>query len=491
MVSGRQHDLSILAQLLRIPGRKETSMTVSLDYTNLLSAAVGADNGLTDADLWKIGSVAAQAFSAVAAARGTGWLRWTKLPGATVTADRCLKLWAERAGSFDNLVVIGIGGSALGTIALKSALCHPFHNELPGSERSGARVYVLDNADPVRCSGLLEMLDPRRTLFNVITKSGSTAETAAQFLVARELVEKTVGESWPAHFVFTTDAERGDLRALAGDAGVAALEVPDGVGGRFSVLSAVGLFPAAAMGIDVRGLLAGAAQMDARCHSGDWSLNPALALGALLWGLDVLKGKRIHVLMPYASALADFADWYRQLWAESLGKNRSLDGQECSVGPTPVKALGATDQHSQVQLYTEGPADKAFVFLAVLDPGRETFVPATYPDRPAFGYLGGHGLGELLDAERRGTEVALTAAGRPNATIAIERLSAETLGGLFYLWELATACAGRLYNVDAFNQPGVEAGKRAAYALLGRAGYEEERAGLDRRRLELQRRTVS
>jgi glucose-6-phosphate isomerase len=465
-------------------------MSLTLDYTNCLAAAVGPEGGLTEEDLRSATAPARAAFQAVAASRGTGWLGWTELPGRTDLADECLESWAARSARFDNFVVVGIGGSALGTVALRSALCHPFHNELPAGRRGGARIYVLDNADPVRCAALLEALDLDRTLFNVITKSGSTAETAAQFLAARAAVEQKVGASWREHFVFTTDAAKGDLRRLAAADGVAALPVPDGVGGRFSVLSPVGLFPAAAMGIDVRGLLAGAAEQDARCSSPEWAANPALALATLLWLLDVRRGRHIHVLMPYASALADFADWYRQLWAESLGKNRTLDGGSCSVGPTPVKALGATDQHSQIQLYAEGPADKAVVFVSVKKPARELDIPAAYPDYPSFGYLGGHGIGELLDAERRGTEIALASAGRPSATIEMPEINAADVGALIFLWELATAYAGRLYNVDAFDQPGVEAGKRAACALLGRSGYEEERARIEKLQSAAERRTV-
>jgi glucose-6-phosphate isomerase len=401
-----------------------------------------------------------------------------------------MRLWAERAGRFDDFVIIGIGGSALGPLALKSALCHPFHDLLPAGRRVGPRLHVLDNADPARCTGLLDVLDLRRTVFNVITKSGSTAETAAQFLVVREALERAVGKSWREHFIFTTDPARGDLRKLAADEGVAALEVPAGVGGRFSVLCPVGLLPAAALGIDVRGLLAGAARTDARCSSPKWDRNPALALALMLWLLDTRRGKRIHVMMPYASALADVADWFRQLWAESLGKRTTLDGRPCSVGPTPVKSLGATDQHSQVQLYTEGPNDKAVIFVSPGEVAREVRIPAAYPDRAAFGYLGGHGVGELLDAERRGTELALTAAGRPNATLFMPGLNAETVGGLLFLWELATAYAGRLYNVDAFDQPGVEAGKVAAYALLGHPRYADERLRIETAAAGVKRRTV-
>jgi glucose-6-phosphate isomerase len=186
--------------------------------------------------------------------------------------------------------------------------------------------------------------------------------------------------------------------------------------------------------------------------------------------------------MPYDTGLADLADWFRQLWAESLGKAKSLDGRTVNVGPTPVKALGAIDQHSQAQLYAEGPFDKALVFVGLRKFAREVTIPKAYPELSACGYLGGHGLGELLEAERQGTEVALAAAGRPNATIFLDELGEHSLGGLFFLLELATAYAGRLYNVDAFDQPGVEAGKVASYALLGRKGYEKEREKIEKSR---------
>ena len=464
---------------------------VTFDYTNFLASAVGPEHGLTDKDLADAAPLAEKAFAAVSAARGKGWQGWTELHKSSAYAEECVALWKKCEGRFDNLVVIGIGGSSLGTLAVKSALCHPLHNELPDDARRGARLYMLDNPDPVVCAAVLETLDLERTLFNVISKSGTTAETTGQFLVAREAVIEEVGEKhWAGHFVLTTDPRKGDMRKLAEKEKIPALAVPDGVGGRFSVLSPVGLFPAAAMGLDVGELLAGAAEVDARCSSPDWRQNPALALAVCLWLLDSRKEKPMHVLMPYASGLADLADWYRQLWAESLGKARSLDGRTVNVGPTPIKALGAVDQHSQVQLYAEGPYDKAFVFVGLRKFAREVTMPKAYEDMSAFGYLGGHGLGELLDAERQGTEVALTAAGRPNATIFIDDIGERTLGGIFFLLEMATAYAGRLYNVDAFDQPGVEAGKVASYALLGRKGFEDERAKIEKSRPAGGRKTV-
>jgi glucose-6-phosphate isomerase len=240
--------------------------SLSFDYTNFLASAVGPEHGLTDADLAAAAGLAEKAFAAVSAGRGKGWQVWTELHKQGGYAEECVALWKKLSGRFDNLVVIGIGGSALGTLAMKSALCHPLHNELPNDARRGARLYMLDNPDPIACATLLETLDLKRTLFNVISKSGTTAETTAQFLVAREAVIEEVGpKHWAEHFVLTTDPKKGDMRKLAEQEKIPALPVPDGVGGRFSVLSPVGLFPAAALGLDVRELLAGAAEIG-RAH---------------------------------------------------------------------------------------------------------------------------------------------------------------------------------------------------------------------------------
>jgi glucose-6-phosphate isomerase len=199
------------------------------------------------------------------------------------------------------------------------------------------------------------------------------------------------------------------------------------------------------------------------------------------WFLDTRRGKRITVLMPYARALREVADWFIQLWAESLGKRLSLSGKVVHTGQTPLRALGATDQHSAVQLFVEGPSNKMFVFVEVERFRHDVEIPALYPDDETTGFLGGHTLGRLLNAEKRGTEVALTEAGRPNYTLRLSSITPDTVGGLLYLMEVQTAFAGLLYGVNAFDQPGVEAGKKAAFALMGRKGYGELRRGIERR----------
>src|SRR5207253_8765685 len=267
------------------------------------------------------------------------------------------------------LVVLGIGGSALGIRALAGALA---------GEGSAVRIVVADSIDPETFGPLLARLDLRRTLFNVVSKSGETAETIAQFMIVRDRLMHELGAvDYKRHLVVTTDARQGSLRQIVNDEGFQELVIPEGVDGRFSVLTAVGLFPAAAAGVDVEELLAGAASMDERSKAAATPLaDPPLALGGLLWQLATSRQKTIVVLMAYCERLAATADWFCQLWAESLGKAVDLDGRTVEWGQTPVGALGTSDQHSQLQLYLEGPRDKAVVFLRLEDHGTNIDVPA-------------------------------------------------------------------------------------------------------------------
>ena len=194
---------------------------------------------------------------------------------------------------------------------------------------------------------------------------------------------------------------------------------------------------------------------------------------------SMADGKNIGVMMPYSDNLKYIADWYCQLWAESLGKNVTLDGTPCNVGQTPVKSLGVTDQHSQVQLYTEGPFDKVVTFLSLKKYGCEMPIPHGCENIPDVAFLGGHTMEELIQAENAATAYALTKAGRMNYTLWIPELNAFTLGQLLFLFELQTAYAGAMLNINTFNQPGVEEGKKATFALLGKAGYAEKKAELD------------
>jgi glucose-6-phosphate isomerase len=349
---------------------------------------------------------------------------------------------------------------------------------LDAETRGGApRLHVLDNVDPASISATLARLSLANTLVLCVSKSGGTVETMAQYLIVRDAMERALGaDRAREQLVLVTDPDVGALRRIARNEQVRTVDIPANVGGRFSVLSPVGLLPAALIGIDVRAMLDGAADMMQRAVASDVRTNPALAFAALQWIADTQHGRHIHVLMPYADALRDIAAWFVQLWAESLGKTRA-DGT--LTGPTPVPALGATDQHSQVQLFMEGPLDKTVVFLAVVGRALEGPIPARHPEIPELAYIGGHTLGELIDIEQRATAGALAARGRFNATLTLDAVDPWHLGALLQLFELATAYAGALYGIDAFNQPGVELGKQFAYAMLGKPGSEAARAEWD------------
>ena len=452
---------------------------LKFDYRNAMDVAVGAENGVSEAMLDAIAPKVRAEHERLQAEHAAGGQKWMNLPDDHALANEIGAFADDQRDRWTDFVLVGIGGSSLGAIATVMALAHPFRNLQSNSQRIGPRLFVLDNPDPERVQATLETLDLGSTMVNVVTKSGQTAETMANFLVMKHALEKAVGKEQAAkQIVATTDPTEGLLRQMADAEGYRTFPVPPGVDGRQTVLSAVGLLPAAMCGIDIHGMLAGAAAMRARCDTPDLRENPAYLLAALSVLADTDLGKSILVTMPYADALFGIADWFRQLWAESLGKRLSVDGKEVFAGQTPIKALGAIDQHSQIQLYTEGPNDKLLSLVAV-DRYRAqvevTGVPANIPD---LAYLKGAELGQLLDRECSATAWALTQAKRPNFTITVPEIDAGIVGEFFYMMQLQTVMAGALYGVNPFGQPGVEAGKNATYALMGREGYESLRKEL-------------
>jgi glucose-6-phosphate isomerase len=373
-------------------------MGTRLDYTNMMAPPI--DGGIGDAEWREMAPRFADAHRAVAGLHSEGTLGFLDLPDARAlhqqTLDYVARIRASRNTPTD-VVVLGIGGSALGPIALRTALRPPQWNLLDDAARGGfPRMHVLDNVDPTNIVALLGRLDLARTLFVVISKSGGTAETMAQYLVVRARLNDALGvDAAKGRLVFVTDPQKGALRTIARAEGIAALDIPANVGGRFSVLTPVGILPAALIGIDTGALLEGAADMRTRCASSQLGRNPAGAFASLQYLADVKHGRHIHVLMPYSDALRDMADWFVQLWAESLGKHRAPG--DAGFGPTPFGALGATDQHSKVQLFMEGPGDKTVTFIGVQEGGVDVKIPALHSDVPELAYLGGHRLGELLE----------------------------------------------------------------------------------------------
>lgn len=441
----------------------------------MMSDFIG-EQGIKQEELDAMKGKAADAVAKFNANRGQGWLGWTELPynQDEVVAD-ILAYAAEMKKKIEYFVVLGIGGSALGPAAVFTALCHYRHNDLP-KDKQKIKFLVEDNVDPERMLALLDVIEPEKTLFNVITKSGATSETMSQYLIISDLLKKKIGAKWNEHIVATTSSAKGNLIKLAKENNFKTFYIPDSVGGRFSELCPVGLLPAAIMGIDIKAMLKGAEEMDKACTGVE---NNSALMCAVLQYIAMQKGKNISVMMPYADSLKYIADWYCQLWGESLGKAVDNDGKVIHAGQTPVKSLGVTDQHSQVQLYTEGPFDKVITLIGVEKFRGDVTIPQGAEQFPDVNFLCGHTMGELINTERVATEYALTRSKHMNNTILLDEVNANTLGQLLMFFQLETAYEGYLLNIDAFNQPGVEEGKNATYALFNRKGYEAKKEELE------------
>jgi glucose-6-phosphate isomerase len=377
------------------------------------------------------------------------------LPGRTDVGE--IRGAVEPFSGCDHVLTVGIGGSALGAVTVSRALGLENH-------------HVLDNVDPVETRRLLDSLPLERVAVNAVSKSGTTAETLSNFLVVREAMTEA-GVDWTERTVVTT-GESGPLREAAEAAGLPALPVPEGVPGRFSALSPVGLVPAAILGGDIEEVLEGG-RAARESLSGSMFDCPAYAYGATAYALEN-RGATANAVMPYAESLEPFAEWFAQLWAESLGK----DG----LGQTPIRALGATDQHSQLQLYRAGRRDK---LVTLVRPRERLDVEIPETDAEGLSYLGDGEttLGDLLDAEFEATEASLAAAGRPSVRVELDRVDARGVGDLLYGMEAACVLVGELAGVETFTQPAVEWGKRAARGLLGGGEFEEARAVEEKERL--------
>ncbi|MBI4365630.1 MAG: glucose-6-phosphate isomerase [Deltaproteobacteria bacterium] len=435
---------------------------IELDISGALAKGIGAEHGVT-ADEWngcckRLGPIHASLMERW----DRGQLGFTQLPYDTAILDQIVPLAAHVRYRFQNVVVLGIGGSALGLKALARALLNPVEAIPTRMERRAApRLFVCDNIDPDYFGALLSQLDWRETCINVISKSGKTTEIAAQFMILRDLLEKRFGsQKWKEHVIVTTDPASGPMRAMVICDQLRSFAIPPAIGGRFSVLSAVGLFPAACVGIDVRGLMDGARAMAdsvrALTNGGALDEHAVYRCAAALCLLDTKHAKTMQIVMPYAEGLQQLVDWYLQLTAESLGKN--------GLGQTPVKAIGATDQHAQLQLYMEGPNNKVISLLTVGEFLTKLPIPPSV--EPAYAALVGTDLGDLLNIEAEATRRALKEAKRPVIQWRIPRIDPYTIGQLLFAWEWQTCVAAELYGVDPFGQPGVELGKQITREIL-------------------------
>lgn len=437
---------------------------IELNFANIMDTSIG-DRGISEREVEAIKGKIAAAHKDIVQRKYPGLafidLLWQDTSEIEKTAE-----WVRN--NFDDFLLLGIGGSALGPRAILDA-ASPFHNLT-----KKPRVFIYDNVDPRTLSHILPILNIRKTAVNVITKSGSTAETMASFMVMWDELSKLFGEKAAERFVAATDPEKGNLRKIARDVGLKALSIPPDVGGRYSVLSPVGLLLAEVIGIDSKEMLRGARDIHARCSEPEVWYNPAYLAGALLYLMGKEERRNINVMVPYADGLKSLSEWFCQLWSESLGK--------AGEGFTPYPSIGTVDQHSQMQLWMEGPEDKVVVFLRVQDYGMDVKIPEVFRDVEGISYLGGHTLSELIRAEEESSELALAKNKRPNMTISVPSIDPYYLGQLFHFFEIVTAFTGFLLGINPFDQPGVEEGKNFTYGMMGKKGFEAKREEVERAR---------
>ena len=435
---------------------------LELDYTNVLENSVGHSHGIPAIAFDKAAESSKHVVDNIQEAHAAQKLGFGNLPfddAAVKAVTSFARSHAQR-----NVLLLGIGGSALGPAALDSALAR---------RNSEKRLVVLDNIDPDFIHDSLESIDARETLVNVVAKSGVTAETMATFAIVREWMIDALGQSEARkRFVVTTDPEKGDLLGIARQENYPVFVIPTNIGGRFSVLTPVGTLPAALLGFNIEAIMEGARQAVMQARNSFFN-NPALVAAFIEFVLERERGKRILVLFPYSQALWKFSFWFKQLWGESLGKKMDRRGREVYYGQTPTAALGVTDQHSQLQLFIEGPNDKSFLFWEVKDFRNPLPVSHAFSGFDSMAYLNHKSVAELFHAEKAATEMALTEAQRPNATVIVDRIDEETMGSLIMFSLYMTAYAGEFYDINAFDQPGVEYGKKLTFAMMERSGFNE------------------
>ena len=454
-------------------------MAIHFDPTNLSAAMVGQKHGLTPREVAAAKPAALAALAGFHKSVEKDAYGFPHLPFQTKLIRKILSYAKSVAGKYDTVCVVGIGGSALGAWALDCGLRGP-HPVQKAFSAKNPRLVILDNVDPVFVDSALASMNPSKTLVVPIAKSGATAETMSVFLIVHDwLKEKLGGKKAAARIAVVTSEHTGELKQFATEHKIVTFHIPNNVGGRFSVLTAVGLVPAALAGLDIAAVCKGAAAMTKLCWGEDLEENVALKSALLHWLIWTKRNKSIQVAFPYANRLWGAAFWFRQLWAESLGKEQNRKKRIVNVGQTPIAALGATDQHSQVQLYREGPNDKVYSFWAVGKWDEQGKIPKAGTGYESFDYLAGQSLAKLITVERLATAASLTSAQRPNCTFTLDKMDAWHLGALLQMFEFQTAFVGELLDIDAFNQPGVELGKHYTFALMGRTGYDEYKSEFD------------
>lgn len=459
------------------------AMTVQLDYNYVLDTMVGKDHGLKRADLVAMTPEVAKLHETIVGRTGAGkeYLGFLDLPHQPAAGLDKIKATGDRLAELgDRHIVLGIGGSYLGARALVEGLFSPYRNELSREDRGGRpRIYFEgNNLDADGMSALLDLCPDAHELgandvtLEVISKSGGTIETAVAFRVFRQRLEQAYGKGASQRIVATTDAGKGALKALADAKGYETFVIPDDVGGRFSILTPVGLLPAAVAGVDLHALVAGAKHMAERCAGADLMTNPAYLYAAIMH-LSYVSGRNISIMTAWSKCLEFVGFWYDQLAAESLGK----DG----TGRVPFTAVNTRDLHARGQQVQDGARNTVVTNLVVKASRRSIDVQPDAADTDGLNYLTGWTLDSMLAGAKSGTQFAYARDQRPSLDVVIPQVNAFTLGQLFYFFELATLAEGYLQKVNPLDQPGVEAYKKFMFGNLGRPDMANYKAEFDAR----------
>lgn len=438
---------------------------VSVDITYALKENIG-DGGIAIEELKGIYPQLKEVKDKLIKECNEGKNVFLKIPEDEKVVEEIIEFKEDIKGKFENLLVLGIGGSSLGAKSAIEALSMNARDERP------LEIYFLDNIDPEPLVQILSSILSEKTLVNVVTKSGTTLETLFHFFIVKEWLKKSLGNNYKNHIIATTDPQKGYLRKVAATHGYHSFSIPPLLGGRYSVLSAVGLLPIALGGIDIKELMNGAQIAMEDFFKKDVSQCLSSVCAGLSFLFTEKRGYCIRVMMAYGNSLSSFVDWFLQLWAESLGKKKE---ENTHTGQTPLKAIGTTDQHSLLQLFIEGPKDKFISFLRVKNFRKDISVPDHNYIEDIEKSLKNRKASEIMDIEFRGTSASLAMEGRPSFTYVLDSVNPFNLGYLYYSFMVETALTGYLFGIDPFSQPGVELGKNLAHGLLGSVGFEKYR----------------
>ncbi|MBF0564122.1 MAG: glucose-6-phosphate isomerase [Nitrospirae bacterium] len=429
---------------------------LELKFGNMMEEVIG-EKGLS---VRQIENVREKAFEAHKQIQERRWKELAFLDLVNQDTSEIKAIAKSVRENSDYFLLLGIGGSAMGPKTILEAL-KPYYNFV-----TNPKIFIYDNIDPRTLYAILSIIDPARTTVNVVTKSGNTAETIASFMVLWKHIEKKLGSETLKHFIITTNPDDGIIRAVIEKYNIRSLSIASDIVGRYSVLSPAGLLMAEVAGIDSNELLRGASDIAEKCKNPELWENPVYLFSIALYLMSSEEGRNINVMMPYADGLRHLSEWFCQLWAESLGK--------LGFGITPYPSVGTTDQHSQLQLWMEGPEDKVIIFINIDDYGKDIIVPEVFSEFEGMKNLSGHTMNDLIKGAAETTKLVLSCYAKPNMTLGIPTLDAYHIGQLFLFLELSTACLGFLFGVNPFNQPWVETGKKNIYGMLGRTGFQKE-----------------